>query len=616
MKKCLLMCVPPTITTAPHPAMSILKTGLISSGFDVELRYLNLDLYGLSREFNFKKYIQDDVNSLALFWAYLSIKEKDSRSYDYVKTWLMTLNPSIMLEDGALDSHILSYVEKLDSLLEEIILNYDFSNISYVGFSLGLYQWVVASIIAKKIKNTHPSVKIIVGGIGTVNTALAFLNNFPQFDIAVWGEGEVALIQITQMLHENIENHDFSLIPGVVYRNGKDILKTSNLYRKYIDFSDKNLKVDFTDYFQQLKEKKDIFNYKYIRIPIEGSRGCHWGKCHFCYLNTGYKYRTKEVTIIIDEIRNAIVNHKVYRFEFLDNDLIGTDISRFEALLDALILLKKEYPEFVILIGEIITKDVSPTIIKKIAQAGFINIQIGYESLSDSLLKKIDKKNTIASNLFFIKFAHISGIRIGGMNIIQNLIEETDSDIMECIHNLPFLRFFLAPNQIMHLQIYLAVNQSSKYFKFVKDELSTTWRSSFTPYLPNNYIKKKNIFFILDFVKVCNNPLWDRFSNLNQFYLKNRFEYSFLTLDKLSIYREYLNGELHKQIEFSHDSLEFFILKTLNDQNQSLESLYQKNKDLFNISESELTDMINELFEERIVYHNLDYSEISSIVVI
>lgn len=47
--------------------------------------------------------------------------------------------------------------------------------------------------------------------------------------------------------------------------------------------------------------------------------------------------------------------HNVYKFQFVDNDVIGKDSGSYENLLDKLIELKDEYPEFTIILAEIIT---------------------------------------------------------------------------------------------------------------------------------------------------------------------------------------------------------------------------------------------------------------------
>lgn len=113
-------------------------------------------------------------------------------------------------------------------------------------------------------------------------------------------------------------------------------------------------------------------------------------------------------------IRSLIKKYDVYSFGFLDNDIISNNSHRFSELLDILYDIKNNYPHFQIVLAEIITQGIDDDIIRKMALAGFVNVQIGYESPSNNLLKKIEKKNSFASNLLFIKFANKYNINVVG----------------------------------------------------------------------------------------------------------------------------------------------------------------------------------------------------------
>lgn len=58
---------------------------------------------------------------------------------------------------------------------------------------MGLFEYY-----RRKIKEKSPSAVIVVGGIGTKEAAIAYLQNFAQFDIAMWGEGEIPLLHLTE----------------------------------------------------------------------------------------------------------------------------------------------------------------------------------------------------------------------------------------------------------------------------------------------------------------------------------------------------------------------------------------------------------------------------------
>jgi hypothetical protein len=82
----------------------------------------------------------------------------------------------------------------IDATLAEKI---NLSDTLLCGFSMKMDSWLVSSIIAEKMKKIAPELPIIIVGINTKCTAQIFLKCFPQFDMAVRGEGEIALLQVT-----------------------------------------------------------------------------------------------------------------------------------------------------------------------------------------------------------------------------------------------------------------------------------------------------------------------------------------------------------------------------------------------------------------------------------
>lgn len=280
------------------------------------------------------------------------------------------------------------YAKVIEDLINEIISKIDFSRVISIGFPMSYYQWIPAGILAKEIKNKFPLIPIVIGGIGNKNTAIAFLDNFYQFDYAIWGEGESPLKKLNFFLKNKTKDYKYlNQIENLVYRKNGKLSVSSSKNHFFPELSQIEMRPDYTDYFNQ-NEISNKDKESWILLPIEGSRGCHWNKCHFCFLNIGYKHRLKSPDIILKEIRFMINKYNVYQFEFLDNDIISNNLDRFDYLLDNLIDLKNEFPQFNIIGAEIITKDLHANHIRKMSLAGFKLIQIGYESPSDKLLKK------------------------------------------------------------------------------------------------------------------------------------------------------------------------------------------------------------------------------------
>lgn len=610
--------VPPAMLAMPAAAFSLLKTYLEARGIGCKVYYWNLKLSRLQKEFLWTQNIDmllDESNSLLLFFNYLSIKMDDKPTYNKIKGQLMIIKPQFVGRgEDLFDKHMKHYAEQLDNLINETIEDICSSEIKYYGFSANLYQWVCSSIIAAKIKERYPQCIIILGGVGTKNAALKYLENFHQFDYVLWGEGENSLYSlITEIENGNSRFHDIS---NLVYRTDEGITVSENRKVIFSDLSSLDVRPDYYDYFTQKKEDKVLVKLD-CAIMIEGSRGCHWNRCHFCYLNTGYRNRSKEIAVLIDELKCNIEQFDSYLFNFLDNDIINNDYQRFNNLLDALIDLKCEYPEFKIGMAEIITKGINAKIVKKMSLAGFESVQIGYESPSDNILRKIDKKNTFASNLLFIKFAVLYKIGIGGANIITGLLEETDDDILEAINNLHVLRFYLNYGQFNHHLTRLTVSGASRYYKMIDRESGYWEKHRMYHYLPNDIVEfDDNNLDILDVSCVKINPIWDNFVNVEGYYLSNCFSYELISYESSVIYREYFNATSINELEFELDSIDWYILNQANNQVISYVELVEGIRVNFdiNIMDLEIMNTIEDLKLEGLLYVAEDYSEIVSII--
>ncbi|MFI3261729.1 MAG: radical SAM protein [Rikenellaceae bacterium] len=364
-------------------------------------------------------------------------------------------------------------------------------------------------------------------------------------------------------------------------------------------------------------QKKELKLHHTSIIPIEGSRGCHWNKCKFCYLNIGYQYRVKSIDKICTEIEYMIKKYGIYQFQFFDNDFIGLDIQKTNLLLNSLIDIKTKHPNFKIEIIEVITKGLNSSIIKKIIDAGVKYVQIGYESPSDKLLKKINKKNSFASNLFFVKIADLYGMLLGSVNLIINLPEETTEDILEAIENLYFLRFFLKDPQFKHFILPLEVSSSSKYYPIIKKE-AKWWSFSVPAYIfLKDLVDTKYHWDIFSYTKHSQNYQWHAFKGIEKFFIDNKYSYSINKNDAVYFYNEYINGRKISEIIFNQDSIDWLILYYSNDKVISLLDLFKiiKGRVAFNkINIDTLQKTIKNLKKQGLLYHSPDFSEVVTVI--
>ena len=576
MKKVLLFCLPPFNNDGASPALSVLKAYLEKNNYAVDIKYLNLEINFLLKDF-FNN--QDDIseryfNKMLPFFSYLAIKNNDFNLLEKIKYKILEKNPYLHYKKPQYILYYLeSFTQNIDSYIDKELSQIDFNEYLYVGFSSLFYQWIVANIITNKIINLFPKTIFVIGGFGAKNDALAFMRNFHNYHYILWGEGEIPLLNLTKYLDEDENCIKVEELTNVIYKNTNEELIIAKNQSTFVNIN--KIEYDYSDYYK-IKKANDSIAF------FEGGRGCNWRKCHFCFLNSNYKYRVKSPEKIILEIRSNISKYGVRNIAFLDNDIVGDDLMRFDKILDLLIILKSEY-NFNIVLAEIITKEFNHDLIKKMKLAGFQNAQIGYESPSNRLLKKIQKKNTFASNLLFIKWCLCYDINIVTPHIIRNLLEENDDDILESIQNLYFLRFYLNEKQFKHHLANLCIANGSSYYKqFLKNGFIDKYNYSlFYNYLPSNYIDFDDRFFLLsDVMNPDYNKLWDIFSKVENFYLKNKLSYQLIYYQDFIYYLEKCNDRVVKKNIFDlNKSISWDILKQCNHDSQTINNL-RENLDL------------------------------------
>ncbi len=598
----LLNCFPPTRTIYPSPAMSILKSFMIANGYKTDIKYWNFVLEDFQIRFlgNHVENIKHQIYSLLPFINYIWVNSGEGLEKSNLTYQLLSMNPSLYnFGFDHLEKIMIQYADDLDQIISAEISKMDLDKYHLFGITTKFYQWICGGIVAKKIKALFPEMKIVVGGFGTSNEALAMMNSFNYYDYAIWGEGEYPLLRLC----EKIESMSDIEVPFLIYRDKDGLPQISQSKKKeFIDLRS-GIFPDYSDYFFQIDRNQD-----YSRLPLERSRGCHWNKCRFCFLNDGYRYRTKPNDVIIKEIKHQIEKYNTRIFDFLDNDLIGKDINDFEDFLDKLIKLKEVYGDFSIRSAEITTKNINSNIVKKMALGGIHFVQIGYESPSNQLLQKIKKKNSFASNLLFIKWAKQFSINITGLNVLQGLLEETVDDIFEATDNLYYLRFFLAQKGIKHHPQRLVISESSPYFQdLIKFRTLEDWNMSpFQDLLPHNYYKHADRYCLFQYANNDSDAMqWKFFYQVEEHFINSKYDYKIINHLGINHYREYFNNELIIELVFD-DPIYWEILKSCNHHVSSLTELCT----VLSSTKNNIVSTVKSLKSKGLLYHSEDFSEI------
>ncbi len=142
-------------------------------------------------------------------------------------------------------------------------------------------------------------------------------------------------------------------------------------------------------------------SFHYTRV--EASKGCFWGACSYCLrpLNEKQgKWKQYEPKDVLNQITDLLKLGYTGYFEFADEEPIGTDIGRFQGIVNELIDLKKEYPTFTFGMNMRADHVISPKperqtqydeFLQKAKRAGLVNVWMGAESFSHPHLQVLRK---------------------------------------------------------------------------------------------------------------------------------------------------------------------------------------------------------------------------------
>lgn len=236
--------------------------------------------------------------------------------------------------------------------------------------------------IAKKI---NPECFVVVGGVHPTFLWKQILENYPEIDCVVLGEGEISFKKIVLALQRN-SREEFDGIGGIAYRVNNSIKKT------FIDEMIRELdKLPYPYYDEFDLDRYRPYQppkYKHLKYaPINSSRGCV-ARCQFCSVPEfwGARWRARSALNIFNELKRYLLANRLF-INFTD-DLFSTQIQRVIELSKLIIENGVEvYWDF-----ETRVNLVNEEMLKLAAKAGCVSIAYGVESGSEEILENIHKR--------------------------------------------------------------------------------------------------------------------------------------------------------------------------------------------------------------------------------
>lgn len=582
---------------------------MYTQGVETGIKYWNFDLSVMADYTD----CEDTEIKMLPFLSMLNDREENEKGNQRILSLLQKLDPSLKITDPNY------YTEFLDEKKEEIydiikkeLAKIDFAEIKLFGISAKYNQWIPGIIMAGMVKEIAPHVKVIVGGFGSKDSALEAMKLCSDFDFATWGEGEYPLLELWSQIGN--EKPDFSLVPRLIYKSNNNLVQSETQASKYLDFEN----YIYPDYDDFIENHPEIEDNDQISLPINSIRSCHWSKCKFCDFNKGYKLRMRSPECIVNEIEHLTNKYSITTFSFVDSDTFG-NLNHFIELLDRIIDLKYRLEEDFIFWAEMIpNKYYDAKLMEKMAIAGFKNLFIGFDGLSDVLLQKMNKSNSFSDNIFFVKDSLKNGIN-PLVNVIKHVPGESEDDVLECIDNLHYLRFFYNNSIVnyFHTNVDLVLSSMTKYYALMPDEEKEKYTlDDYSYLLPEGFSNSADRFHLFRYAKNAPQNLkeWNKLIEIEEYYKDNKFAYKTQENKGIYYYTEYCNDTEISNITFSEPEY-VFVLKLASSKVWEFSGLLSELQNKFpEITEDRLQEILRNLKADHLIYCNADFSNVVSVV--
>lgn len=288
------------------------------------------------------------------------------------------------------------YADKMD-LQNLIRLIKEFDPL-FLGCSVITENVNIVLRIAAMIKKECPRLPIVAGGPHASLCPKDMMSS-EYIDFVSVQEGESTLLELAEALSTKQSLVKYSDIPGLIYKNGKELHYNQN--RGYI------YDLDLQPIIK--REFFDINRYGYVINFITG-RGCP-GNCCYCAAHTlsGNRYRTRTIENIFLEIilMRYLLGDKLKVVYFVD-DIFIMGKQRIFKFVDLL----NKYNVHIAWKCQSRIDTISYEVIDALAENGCTHLLYGIESADQSVLYKIGKNINLAKVEEILAYTHLKNIEI------------------------------------------------------------------------------------------------------------------------------------------------------------------------------------------------------------
>ena len=306
---------------------------------------------------------------------------------------------------------------------------YDFVCTGHTGIG-----YVVIKNIIDSVRIHKSSPRIVLGGpIISSEPEIIFKSLKPDFGVI--GEGEKTIIELLKFFEAG---KDLTKVDGIIFQDKDSNLITTKKREVIMDL-DSLPYPDFDGFGfgEQIKNMStndsyvhNMFDYPRV-YPILCSRSCPF-QCTFCYHSLGRKYRARSIDNVIDEIKTAIKKYKINGLSIYD-DLFSVNKERLLEFCKKIKEITKDLPWTFKWTCQLTVHNIDKEFLKTLKDAGCIIISFGFESISPTVLKSMQKPITVEQINNAIKLTFETKMSLQG-NFIFGDVAETKETANETLY--------------------------------------------------------------------------------------------------------------------------------------------------------------------------------------
>ncbi|ESP62508.1 Radical SAM domain protein [Smithella sp. ME-1] len=276
----------------------------------------------------------------------------------------------------------------------------------FVGITATTPEISCAIIIAKKVRETFPNIKIIMGGTHPTVFHKELVGD-KICDMVVRNEGEIAIAELAK-------GTPYNLIPNLTWRTSNNEFVVNPDAETYVDLNTLPLpayhKLPMHLYHSALGAARQDPS-----IGMITTRGCP-GKCTFCFSGMfGSQIRFMSPVRIIEHIEHLQKNYGIREISFYDDTFTAN--KKNVADLCQLILAREIKVTWSCFAR---VDSVTPELLLLMKKAGCHQIMYGFETIDENILKKINKEIILDHFQKAIDWTKAAKINVRGAFMLGN----------------------------------------------------------------------------------------------------------------------------------------------------------------------------------------------------